>query len=71
MWCHASAWWNNSRNLRAPLGSPERFCVLYPHYVINGMSFLDKADIYFDNADGKPVTDHKGGRVRAVAARVH
>ena len=58
---NASAWWNNSRNPHAPLGSPERFCVLYPHYVINGMSFLDKGGIYFDNADGKPATDHKGG----------
>ena len=58
---NASAWWNNSRNPRAPLGSPERFCVLYPHYVINGMSFLDKGDIYYEEDGGKPLADHKGG----------
>ena len=57
----ATAWWNNSRNPRAPLGSPERFCVLYPHYVFNGMSFLDKSGIYFENARGEPVKDAKGG----------
>jgi len=57
----ASAWWNNSRNPLAPPGSPERFCVLYPHYVINGMSFLDRGDICFENAAGKPAVDHKGG----------
>ena len=38
----ASAWWNNSRAPAAALGSPERFCVLYPHYVFNGLSTLDK-----------------------------
>lgn len=58
---NASAWWNNSRNPRAPLGSPERFCVLYPHYVINGMSFLDKGDIYYEEKDGQPLADSKGG----------
>ena len=57
----ASAWWNNSRNPDAPLGSPERFCVLYPHYVFNGMSFLDKGGIYFDGAGGQPLKDDKGG----------
>lgn len=57
----ASAWWNNSRAAGAPIGSPKRFCVLYPHYVFNGMSFLDKGDIIFENADGQPVKDHKGG----------
>lgn len=57
----ASAWWNNSRNPAPPPGSPERFCVLYPHYVFNGMSFLDKGEIHFDNDPGKPLVDHKGG----------
>jgi hypothetical protein len=57
----ASAWWNNSRNPGAPLGSPERFCVLYPHYVFNGMSTLDKGDLFFDTAPDKPVVDNKGG----------
>lgn len=57
----ASAWWNNSRNPDAALGSPERFCALYPHYVINGMSFLDRGEIHFENAGGKPVADSKGG----------
>ncbi|MBM3862197.1 MAG: hypothetical protein FJ395_21440, partial [Verrucomicrobia bacterium] len=56
---NASAWWNNSRNAQASLGSPERFCVLYPHYVINGMSFLDKGDIYYQ--EGKPLKDQLGG----------
>ena len=57
----ASAWWNNSRNPNAPVGSPERFCVLYPHYVFNGMSFLDKGDLFFDNDPDQPVKDSKGG----------
>ncbi len=57
----ASAWWNNSRNPTAPVGSPERFCLLYPHYVYNGMSFLDKGDLFFDNAPDQPVKDSKGG----------
>jgi len=57
------AFWNNSRATTAPLGSPERFCVLYPHYVVNGMSFLDKGDIYFDKSKkpGQPLADDKGG----------
>jgi hypothetical protein len=56
-----SAWWNNSRAPTAALGSPQRFCVLYPHYVINGMSFLDRGEIHFTNKPGKPVIDAKGG----------
>lgn len=55
-----SAWWNNSRNAGAPLGSPARFCVLYPHYVVNGMSFLDKGDLCFTNKS-EPLKDDKGG----------
>ncbi len=57
----ASAWWNNSRNPAAPLGSPERFCVLYPHYVFNGMSTLDKGELVFENAPDKLMKDDKGG----------
>jgi hypothetical protein len=57
----ASAWWNNSRNPGAPLGSPERFCVLYPHYVFNGMGTLDKGELFFENAPDKPMKDDKGG----------
>lgn len=57
----ASAWWNNSRNPSAPLGSPERFCVLYPHYVFNGMSPLDKGEIYYAKDAPKPMDDNKGG----------
>ena len=57
----AAAWWNNSRNAAAPVGSPERFCVLYPHYVFNGMSFLDKGEIFFDTKPDQLVTDEQGG----------
>jgi len=57
----ACAWWNNSRNPAAPLGSPERFCVLYPHYVFNGMSTLDKGEVYYAKEPDKPMADNKGG----------
>jgi len=57
----ASAWWNSSYNPEAPVGSPGRFCVLYPHYVYNGMSFLDKGCLFFENNPDKPVSDNKGG----------
>jgi hypothetical protein len=57
----ASAWWNNSRNPTAALGSPERFCVLYPHYVFNGMSTLDKGEVFYEKDLGKPMEDNKGG----------
>jgi hypothetical protein len=57
----ASAWWNNSRNPEAPVGSPERFCVLYPHYVFNGMSCLDKGYLFFEDNPDQPLSDHKGG----------
>lgn len=57
----ASAWWNNSRNPAAPLGSPERFCVLYPHYVFNGMSTLDKGEVYYAKEPNTPMADNKGG----------
>jgi hypothetical protein len=57
----ASAWWNNSRTPAARLGSPERFCVLYPHYVFNGMSALDKGELYFDTKPDQLVKDDKGG----------
>lgn len=57
----AVAWWNNSRNASAPMGSPARYCVLYPHYVFNGMSMLDKGDIYYTNQPDQPLADNKGG----------
>ncbi len=57
----ACAWWNNSRNPAAPLGSPERFCVLYPHYVFNGMSTLDKGEVFYKMEPDKPMADSKGG----------
>jgi len=57
----AAAFWNNSRNPSAPLGSPERFCALYPHYVVNGMSFLDDGDLYFQSKPNEPLTDNRGG----------
>ncbi|SDD62003.1 hypothetical protein SAMN05216464_10290 [Mucilaginibacter pineti] len=57
----ASVWWNNSRSSSEPLGSPKRFCVLYPHYVINGMSAFDKGDVYFENAPDKNLSDETGG----------
>lgn len=56
----ASAWWNNSRNPDAPIGSPKRFCVLYPHYVFNGMSFMDKGMLFFENNPDQ-LSDSKGG----------
>jgi hypothetical protein len=57
----ASAWWNNSLSPGAPAGSPERFCLLYPHYVFNGMSTLDKGNIYFEKDPENPTRDEKGG----------
>lgn len=57
----AVAFWNNSRNASAPLGSPERFCALYPHYVMNGMSFLDEGDLYFSKKPDVPLSDARGG----------
>ncbi|MBX3742973.1 MAG: hypothetical protein KF712_18455 [Akkermansiaceae bacterium] len=57
----AVAFWNNSRNPEAPIGSPERFCALYPHYVFNGMSFLDDGDLYFQKKPDEPLSDHRGG----------
>ncbi|HVJ47027.1 MAG TPA: hypothetical protein VM511_11615, partial [Luteolibacter sp.] len=57
----AVAFWNNSRNVSAPLGSPERFCALYPHYVFNGMSFLDDGDLFFEKKPDVPLDDDRGG----------
>lgn len=57
----AAAFWNNSRNPRAPTGSTERLCVLYPHYVFNGMSFLDKGDLFFGKEPDEPLADARGG----------
>lgn len=57
----AAAFWNTSRDTTAPIGSPQRFCVLYPHYVMNGMSFLDEGDLFFTKDPEKPLEDDRGG----------
>ena len=55
---YMSAWWNDSgRQHDAPLGSPRHFCTLYPHYVFNGASFLDRTEIYFDDRPDEPAKD--------------
>lgn len=55
---YMSAWWNDSRHkMGAPLGSPYRFCALYPHYVFNGASFLDRTEMYFENRPDEPAKD--------------
>jgi hypothetical protein len=47
---YASAWWNDAQaRPGAPLGSPEHFAVLYPHYVFNGAAFLDRSELAFEN----------------------
>ncbi len=56
----ASAWWNDSGS-KAPVGSPERYCMLFPHYVFNGMSIFDKGDLYLVKDNGKPIRDQIGG----------
>jgi len=57
----AVAFWNSSRDTAAPIGSPQRFCALYPHYVMNGMSFLDDGDLFFTKDPEKPLGDNRGG----------
>jgi len=55
---YMSAWWNDNRcKIEAPLGSPQHFCVLYPHYVFNGASFLDRVEMYFENNPNEPARD--------------
>jgi len=55
---YASAWWNDHRAPGdAPLGSPRRFAVLYPHYVFNGAAFMDRTELFFDNRPHEPLTD--------------
>lgn len=55
---YMSAWWNDSRREEgASLGSPHRFCTLYPHYVFNGASFLDRTETYFENRPDEPARD--------------
>ena len=55
---YASAWWNHQLAQRnAPLGSPRKFSVLYPHYVFNGAAFLDHTEMYYMNHPDRPKTD--------------
>ncbi|MHC4119717.1 MAG: hypothetical protein ACYSWO_19640 [Planctomycetota bacterium] len=55
---YMSAWWNDSgRQQDVPLGSPRHFCTLYPHYVFNGASFLDRTEMYFENRPDEPARD--------------
>jgi len=59
---YASAWWNDNRaRSDAPLGSPKRFAVLYPHYVFNGAAFLDRTELYFENHPDQPLEDEWTG----------
>lgn len=55
---YMSAWWNDSRHDKdAPLGSPKHFNLLFPHYVFNGASFLDRTEMYFENNPDEPRKD--------------
>jgi hypothetical protein len=55
---YMSAWWNDSQHEEeAPKGSPRHFCALYPRYVFNGASFLDRVDMYFENSPDEPARD--------------
>ncbi|MGA1238629.1 MAG: hypothetical protein ACO34E_17405 [Limisphaerales bacterium] len=55
---YASAWWNDHRAPKEePLGSPKRFSVLFPHYVFNGASFLDRTEIFYEDRPDQPRTD--------------
>jgi hypothetical protein len=55
---YASAWWNDHRAPSdAQLGSPRRFALLYPHYVLNGAAFLDRTELVFENQSDQPMKD--------------
>ncbi|MFM7206311.1 MAG: hypothetical protein ACKO4T_06560 [Planctomycetaceae bacterium] len=55
---YASAWWNDHRApAAAPVGSPRRFAVLYPHYVFNGAAFMDRTELFFENRPDQPLAD--------------
>ena len=55
---YASAWWNDHRAPSdAQLGSPKRFAVLYPHYVLNGAAFMDRTELAFENQPDQPMKD--------------
>ena len=59
---YASAWWNDHRAPSdAQLGSPRRFAVLYPHYVLNGAAFLDRTELAFENQPNQPLKDEWTG----------
>lgn len=71
---YASAWWNDHRAAaKEPLGSPKRFSVMFPHYVFNGASFLDRTELYYQNHPDKPLTDEAsrapGPWIRELAER--
>lgn len=55
---YASAWWNDHRaGSNAPLGNPQRFAALYPHYVFNGAAFMDRTELYLENRPDQPLKD--------------
>ena len=55
---YASAWWNDHRAPSdAQLGSPKRFAVLYPHYVLNGAAFMDRTELAFEDQPDQPMKD--------------
>ena len=55
---YASAWWNDHRAPSdAQLGSPKRFAVLYPHYVLNGAAFMDRTELAFEDQPDQPLKD--------------
>jgi hypothetical protein len=59
---YASAWWNDHRAPSdAQLGSPRRFTVLYPHYVLNGAAFMDRTELAFENQPNQPLKDEWTG----------
>jgi len=59
---YASAWWNDHRAPSdAQLGSPKRFAVLYPHYVLNGAAFMDRTELAFENQPDQPMKDEWTG----------
>jgi len=59
---YASAWWNDHRAPSdAQLGSPRRFAVLYPHYVLNGAAFMDRTELAFENSPNQPLKDEWTG----------
>ena len=55
---YASAWWNDQRAEKEhPVGSPKRFSLLFPHYVFNGASFMDRTELFYENRPDQPRHD--------------